>query len=55
VKGDLKYGYPRSNDDGGISLLSRKIEFVHPVRKEPVSITAHFPENDIWHLFASII
>jgi 23S rRNA pseudouridine1911/1915/1917 synthase len=51
VKGDLKYGYPRSNEDGSISLLSRTIEFIHPVKKEPVKITAHFPEGDIWHLF----
>jgi 23S rRNA pseudouridine1911/1915/1917 synthase len=51
VKGDLKYGYPRSNEDGSISLLSRRIEFIHPVKKEPVKITAHFPEGDIWHLF----
>jgi 23S rRNA pseudouridine1911/1915/1917 synthase len=51
VKGDLKYGYPRSNEDGGISLFARKLEFVHPVKKEPVTITAHFPDGDIWHLF----
>lgn len=53
VKGDLKYGFPRSNDDGGISLFARKIEFVHPVRKEPVKIMAHFPEGDIWHVFSN--
>lgn len=53
VKGDLKYGFPRSNDDGGISLFSRKIEFIHPVRKEPVKIIAHFPEGDIWHVFSN--
>lgn len=51
IKGDLKYGYPRSNDNGSISLLARKIEFIHPVRKEPVIIKAHFPEGDIWHVF----
>lgn len=54
IKGDLKYGFPRSNEDGGISLFSRKIEFIHPVRKEPVTITAHFPEGDIWHVFSGI-
>lgn len=54
VKGDLKYGFPRSNEDGGISLLSRKIEFVHPVKKEPVTITAHFPDGDVWHLFSGV-
>jgi 23S rRNA pseudouridine1911/1915/1917 synthase len=51
VKGDLKYGYPRSNEDGSISLLARKLEFIHPVKKEPVTITAHFPEGDIWSFF----
>lgn len=51
VKGDLKYGYPRSNEDGGISLFARKLEFVHPVKKEQISITAHFPEGDIWSVF----
>jgi len=51
IKGDLKYGFPRSNEDGSISLFARKIEFIHPVRKEPVSIIAHFPEGDIWSVF----
>lgn len=51
VKGDLKYGYPRSNDDGGISLLARRLEFIHPVKKEKISITAHFPKEDIWEHF----
>lgn len=54
IKGDLKYGYPRSNEDGGISLFARKIEFIHPVKKEPISITGHFPEGDIWHLFSEV-
>lgn len=51
IKGDLKYGFPRSNEDGGINLLARRLEFIHPVKKEPVSITAHFPEGDIWSVF----
>jgi 23S rRNA pseudouridine1911/1915/1917 synthase len=55
IKGDLKYGFPRSNDDGGISLLARRLEFIHPVKKEPVSITAHFPEGDIWSVFMDSI
>lgn len=40
IKGDLKYGAPRSNKDGGICLHSRKVTFIHPVRKEPLEITA---------------
>jgi 23S rRNA pseudouridine1911/1915/1917 synthase len=51
IKGDLKYGYPRSNEGGGISLFARSLEFIHPVKKEPVSIIAHFPEGDIWSVF----
>jgi len=51
VKGDLKYGYPRSNEDGSICLFARKLEFIHPVKKEKVSITAHFPQGDVWKLF----
>jgi 23S rRNA pseudouridine1911/1915/1917 synthase len=51
VKGDLKYGYPRSNEDGSISLFARRLEFIHPVKKEKVSITAHFPKGDVWKLF----
>ena len=51
IKGDLKYGYSRSNDDGGISLLARRLEFIHPVKKEKLVITAHFPDNDIWNVF----
>jgi len=54
VKGDLKYGFPRSNDDGSISLLARKLEFIHPVKKEEISITAHLPDGDIWHLFKGV-
>lgn len=51
IKGDLKYGFPRSNKDAGISLHARKIEFIHPVTKLPVSITAPCPEGDIWSTF----
>lgn len=43
IKGDLKYGAPRSNPDGGISLHARRITFVHPVRKEPLTIEAPVP------------
>jgi 23S rRNA pseudouridine1911/1915/1917 synthase len=51
IKGDLKYGYPRSNPDGSISLIARRIEFIHPVKKEKIVITAPFPERDIWREF----
>ena len=45
IKGDLKYGARRSNPDGGISLLARHIEFIHPVSKEPVSLDAPLPSE----------
>lgn len=45
IKGDLKYGARRSNPDGGISLLARRIEFVHPVSKQPVAVEAPVPEE----------
>ncbi|MBB4808008.1 23S rRNA pseudouridine1911/1915/1917 synthase [Chryseobacterium defluvii] len=49
IKGDLKYGSPRSNPDGGISLHARKLEFIHPVTKEKIQITAPVPQNDaVW-------
>ena len=48
IKGDLKYGAKRSNPDGGISLHARKIEFVHPVSKLPMSIIAPVPEDTLW-------
>tara|TARA_B100000524_G_scaffold204236_1_gene106600 strand:+ start:2598 stop:3281 length:684 start_codon:yes stop_codon:yes gene_type:complete len=54
VKGDLKYGAKRSNNDGSICLHARKLDFNHPTTKEPISITAPLPENTFWNLFKSI-
>ena len=52
VRGDLKYGYPRSNPDGGISLHARKVAFVHPVSKKEIELIAPAPENDgLWGVF----
>jgi 23S rRNA pseudouridine1911/1915/1917 synthase len=49
IKGDLKYGSPRSNPDGGINLHARKLEFIHPVTKETICVTAPVPQNDaVW-------
>ena len=48
IKGDLKYGAPRSNPDGSISLLSRRVEFVHPVSKEPICVEAPVPNDRLW-------
>jgi 23S rRNA pseudouridine1911/1915/1917 synthase len=48
IKGDLKYGFSRSNPDGSIHLHARKLEFLHPVRKTPVSLTAPPPDDPLW-------
>ena len=49
IKGDVKYGFPRSDKDASIHLHSRKIEFVHPVSKELISIFAPTPDEVIWN------
>ncbi|GHV58500.1 RNA pseudouridine synthase [Bacteroidia bacterium] len=52
IRGDLKYGYDRSNPDGGISLHARKIQFIHPVSQKEIEIIAPVPENDrLWNAF----
>ena len=55
VKGDLKYGAKRSNPDGGICLHARKIEFVHPVSKQNICITAPVPDDALWHALTTQI
>jgi len=49
IKGDIKYGFDRTNKDASIHLHARKIEFIHPVKKEPVSIIAPPPNEVIWN------
>jgi len=53
IKGDLKYGYPRSNNDGSIHLHARKLEFIHPVTLMPVSVIADPPLDPVWNYFLS--
>jgi len=48
IKGDLKYGAQRSNSDGSISLLSRRIEFIHPVSKENICVESPLPNDNLW-------
>ncbi|MDY2587581.1 RluA family pseudouridine synthase [Winogradskyella aquimaris] len=48
IKGDLKYGFPRSNKDASISLHARRLEFTHPVKKEKLNIVAPLPDDIIW-------
>lgn len=52
IKGDLKYGAPRSNPDGSISLLARRVEFIHPVSKEPIVVEAPLPSDNLWQAIA---
>lgn len=52
IKGDLKYGSPRSNPDGSISLMSRRVEFVHPVSKETIAVEAPVPDDRLWQALA---
>ncbi|AWI27268.1 RNA pseudouridine synthase [Flavobacterium pallidum] len=49
IKGDLKYGAERSNPDGGIHLHARKLQFMHPVSREPLMIEAPTPDDPIWN------
>lgn len=48
IKGDLKYGSSRSNPDGSICLHARRVEFVHPVSKEPICVEAPLPDSPVW-------
>ena len=55
IRGDLKYGARRSLPGGGISLHSRRVEFEHPVRREPLSVTAPVPAGDnLWTYFENL-
>jgi 23S rRNA pseudouridine1911/1915/1917 synthase len=51
IVGDVKYGYPNPNPDGSICLHARELHFVHPVKKEPLTIIANLPENQFWKPF----
>ena len=56
IKGDLKYGAPRSNPDGGISLHARSLSFVHPVSQKEITITAPVPAGEqLWTLFKQTV
>lgn len=55
VKGDLKYGDKRSNTDGSISLMARRINFIHPVSGKEIDVTAPVPDDNLWHALESNI
>ena len=54
IKGDLKYGFARSNPDGSISLHAHRVKFVHPVSKELIDVTAPLPPGNLWNGFEMI-
>lgn len=51
IKGDLKYGFSRSNPDGSISLHARSVSFIHPVSKLPIEVVAPTPDDKLWKTF----
>lgn len=54
IKGDLKYGFPRSNPDGSICLHARTVSFFHPVSKKLIEVTAPLPESNLWKAFQTM-
>lgn len=54
IKGDLKYGSPRSNPDGSICLHARRVKFIHPVSKQEIDLTAPLPPGNLWNGFEMI-
>ena len=54
IKGDLKYGFPRSNPDGSICLHARRVSFVHPVSKMPIDLEAPLPDGTLWNCFRTL-
>lgn len=55
IRGDLKYGFPRSNPNGGITLHAHSISFIHPVTQEEITIKAPAPRNEpLWKEFANV-
>ena len=55
IRGDLKYGFERSNKDGGISLHARNIRFIHPVSQKEINIVAPTPDDTLWKTFEEIV
>ncbi len=55
IKGDLKYGSPRSNPDASIHLLARQVRFIHPVKKEEITIIAPPPNDNLWNAMLQLI
>ena len=54
IKGDVKYGAKRTNKDGGIHLFAKSLSFVHPIKKEPLTISANPPIGPLWNEFLNL-
>jgi 23S rRNA pseudouridine1911/1915/1917 synthase len=55
IKGDLKYGYQRSNPDASVSLHARSVSFIHPVKKENITVVASPPNDNLWNYFLKVV
>lgn len=55
IRGDLKYGFARSNPDGGISLHAKSIRLTHPVKNEELLIEAPLPDDSLWNYFKTLV
>jgi 23S rRNA pseudouridine1911/1915/1917 synthase len=55
IKGDLKYGTQKANEDASIHLHARRLELEHPVKKEPMVFTANVPSENLWQEFAKMM
>ena len=55
IKGDVKYGAKRTNKDGGIHLFAKSISFIHPIKKEPLIISANPPIDPLWNEFLNLV
>ncbi len=55
IKGDLKYGFDRSNPDGSISLHAHSVSFIHPVSKEKIEVVAPVPDDNLWKVLGASI
>lgn len=54
IRGDIKYGFPKPNADGNINLHAKNIQFIHPVKKEPLILRAGLPEESFWEQFLTL-
>lgn len=55
IRGDVKYGHAQANEDGNIHLHCRSLHFMHPIKKEPVTIIADAPNDPVWRLFKDLV